>query len=1077
MLTRFHRRFRSKALLSILFTGIVLITLSYYLPIHSQEDFGLLPRPSSSPPWWHRLWTTTSDACKVGTPKPSSPRIDTGDVYPNLDFGVPDNRAIGFWNEELESRYRKIRNTWKELPLEVIVVPHSHVDPGWLRTYDDYFSNSVTHILDNMVSFLNKTKDFRFIWSEISYFADWWDKQTEQTRKTVRALLDRKQLEIVTGGWVMTDEATTSYFSIIDQLIEGHQWLKQFTQSIPQSGWSVDVFGHSASVPYILSASGISETVILRTHYSWKAFLAKARSFDFYWEQPFDAPRTLCHMAPSDLYSFKYTCGPDPFSCLKYDFRKVGGEYSESTADEITDSNVELKASYLISQYGRYASLFSHNVLLVPLGDDFRYNLYMEWVQQYENYQKLFDFINNKKEWNARMRFGTVSDYFNTVKKRLDQSLSNTSLSSIVGDFMPYADIYADATPSYWTGYYSTRPFYKKLSQELEHWLRTSEILYSLAKTKIDVSAKYIFTKDYKLLMSARRKLALFQHHDAVTGTSKEDVMADYGQKLHTGVIDAMTVTSHVTQMLLMENKNDGSTWTSQIFPEAYRPSWNEQTKHLRLQIPEEGRKIVLFNSLTFEHSEVIRLKVKRSEIRVLDSTGKQVMSQINPIWNDPLVMSNNLYELVFVATVKPLSYSVYSIVQVDDKNSDNSIKSTISLYLKDDLSTTLKHSVFNFEKPVDENINLESSQLLVTFSSTGVLKEVYNKRSKKSQSINSDFRAYVPKEYRSGAYLFEPTSNEPMAVSNLTNHFPMLCIVRGPVLSELIIVYHNFLKVTFRVYNFAASPTGLQIEVSPDLSNLPRDVELVMRISSDLKNSGNFFTDSNGLQMLKRQYVPKLPVQANYYPTTSAIYIEDERSRLSLLVPHSHGATSPNHGTIELMIDRRMRTDDSRGMGEGVMDNRPISTTFWLVPESITNQNQIPPSLTRESFLLSLTLQYPMIILLEDGGDTRLRKSDLSFLSTSWSADVHLVNMRNLPLETNYRLPSNNSLMIIHERFGSCKSEGFVDAIVSNSKKASFSEVKLSSAIKTTLTGTASFTEENYVSTSKLQSCKLVFN
>lgn len=77
-----------------------------------------------------------------------------------------------------------------------------------------------------MVEKLSEYPQFKFIWAEISFFSMWWAEQSLEIQNKLKSLIENGQFEMVTGGWVMNDEANSYLYGIVEQLILGHEWLK-----------------------------------------------------------------------------------------------------------------------------------------------------------------------------------------------------------------------------------------------------------------------------------------------------------------------------------------------------------------------------------------------------------------------------------------------------------------------------------------------------------------------------------------------------------------------------------------------------------------------------------------------------------------------------------------------------------------------------------------------------------------------------------------------------------------------------------------------------------------------------------
>ena len=141
--------------------------------------------------------------------------------------------------------------------------------------------------------------------------------------------------------------------------------------------------------------------------------------------------------------------------------------------------------------------------------------------------------------------------------------------------------------------------------------------------------------------------------------------------------------------------------------------------------------------------------------------------------------------------------------------------------------------------------------------------------------------------------------------------------------------------KINFTTNVFVGPDgTGLQIVNNVDIRQM-NNVELGMRFSTNINSGNEFFTDLNGFQMMKRKRrLDKLPIGGNYYPIPSMAYIQDEKSRLTLVTKQPLGGSSLKPGQLEIMMDRRLSQDDNRGLFQGVLDNHITPHTFYVVLE-----------------------------------------------------------------------------------------------------------------------------------------------
>ncbi|KAJ4961351.1 hypothetical protein NE237_021261 [Protea cynaroides] len=965
--------------------------------------------------------------------------IMTKNLHDKIEFLDVDG---GPWKQGWRVTYKG--DEWNSEKLKVFVVPHSHNDPGWKLTVDEYYDRQTRHILDTIVETLSKDGRRKFIWEEMSYLERWWRDATDAKREAFLNLVNNGQLEIVGGGWVMNDEANSHYYAIIEQMTEGNMWLNETVGIVPKNAWAIDPFGHSATMAYLLRRMGFENMLIQRTHYELKKELALHKNLEYIWRQSWDAEQTtdiFVHMMPFYHYDISHTCGPEPAVCCQFDFaRKRGFNYDlcpwGEQPVEINQDNVQERAQKLLDQYRKKSILFRTNTLLIPLGDDFRYISIDEAEAQFRNYQLLFDYINSNDNLTAEVRFGTLEDYFQTLREeagRINYSLPGevgsrqiAGFPSLSGDFFTYADRQQD----YWSGYYVSRPFFKSVDRVLEQTLRASEMMMTLLLGYCQRSQCEKFPTSFSnKLTAARRNLALFQHHDGVTGTAKDHVVVDYGTRMFTSLQDLQMFMSKAVEVLLCIRHEKSDQNRSLFEPEHERSRYDVQPVHKIISPPERGaHSVVFFNPLEQTRVEIVMVIVNSPDVTVLDSNWSCVKSQVSPEWqHDEGKIFTGRHRLHWQASVPPMGLQTYYIANGYvgcEKAKLAKLKFLASL---NELPCSTLYPCSKLDSDLAE---IKNRHLTLTFDAKfGLLHHMSNKDGSK-RVVGEEIGMYTGSE--SGAYVFKPDGEaQPIVQAG-----GQMVISEGPLMQE----FYSYPKTKWdktpishstRIYNGESTIQEFLIEKEYHVELLGKrfnDRELIVRFKTDLDNKRVFFSDLNGFQMIRRETYDKIPLQGNYYPMPSLVFMQSlTGQRFSVHSRQSLGVASLKNGWLEIMLDRRLVRDDGRGLGQGVMDNRPMNILFHILKESNISSTADPvsspfplnPSLL--SHCIGAHLNHPMHVFVAKKpreASVQLPPRYFSPLSASLPYDLHIVSFKvPQPLKYSHQFHGDSRFVLTLQR------------------------------------------------------------
>ncbi|XP_070469417.1 epididymis-specific alpha-mannosidase isoform X1 [Equus przewalskii] len=778
--------------------------------------------------------------------------------------------------------------------IRIFVVPHSHMDVGWIHTVQESMQAYAANVYTSVVEELARKKKRRFILVEQEFFRLWWDGlASDKQKRQVHQLLAERRLEFVIGGQVMHDEAVTHTDDQILQLTEGHGFLYETFGIRPQFSWQVDPFGASATTPTLFALAGFDAHIISRIDYDQKDNMQAMKGLQFLWRgSPSLSAQQEIFTHVMDKYGY-CSRGFNWDGSPVFPTPPRNGIYPDMDPP-VTSGNIKLYVKDLVGNVKERAPWFRTPHVLWPWGCD---EQFFNAPVQLSNMDLLLDHINTNVG-GVSAEYATLSDYFHAL-----HVLNLTWPVRDHQDFLPYSSEAFEA----WTGFYSSHSGLKGLARRASALLYAGESMFT----------RFMWPAPLRPLDPAwalqqlrqlRWAVSEVQHHDGITGTHTPEVTEMYVENLHAGMQGVQKLMASI--VLDRTRVHSGP-----------QPG---------------GHFAVVYNPLAWTVTTIVTLTVGFSSASVTDKSGQPVPAQVQGM--------PSAYRLHVLTTIPGLSYHRYSIRPTEEAQEDT------------EKTATTKAITLRFRLRPRRRTEARSSRLVSVKNdcytvfmdlNTNLMHSIWERQSNRTVYMTQEFMEYhvnfnLGEPNLSGNYLFTPEeAAEPSwgAVRLEIVEGELVTEIRQYFYSTVTAKYHSY-AIFSRVAHVPQDSHGellcRRIEQEYQVGPLNMNREAILRTSTDLNSQQVLYSDNNGYQMQRRlfQHHEKNKIARNYYPMVQSAFIEDSGSRLVLLSEQAHGVSSQEDGQVEVMLHRRLWNGHMGAIERGLTlnDTSTARSLFWLL-------------------------------------------------------------------------------------------------------------------------------------------------